>query len=125
MTWTPPGFAHTHRFYGRTDARLLTVPVELCGELLEHPCVFAVGPLPREGLLALTGDRPEPRPGAHRRPLAVVSYDRLRAVTDLLHADPARPATPAGAGSRRGGGLGSVVKCHAHIRSEARVTAAS
>ncbi|MFF5662772.1 hypothetical protein ACFY7F_07950 [Streptomyces griseofuscus] len=55
--------------------------------------MFAVGPLPREGLLALTGDRPEPRPGAHRRPLAVVSDDRLRAVTDLLHADPARPAT--------------------------------
>ncbi|MER7916244.1 MULTISPECIES: AraC family transcriptional regulator [unclassified Streptomyces] len=110
VTWTPPGFAHSHRFYGRTDARLLTIPVELCGELLGHPSVFTVGPLLREVVLALTGGRPETRPGAHRRLLAVVidelsdtpelslhlpeaSDDRLRAVTDLLHADPARPAT--------------------------------
>ncbi len=121
VTWTPPGFAHAHRFYGRTDARLLTVPIELCGELLEHPSVFAVGPLLREGLLALTGDRPEPRPGAHRRLLAVVidelsdtpelslhlpeaTDDRLRAVTDLLHADPARPATLAELGRVAGAG---------------------
>ncbi|BBC91624.1 helix-turn-helix domain-containing protein [Streptomyces griseofuscus] len=34
VTWTPPGFAHAHRFYDRTDARLLTASVELCGELL-------------------------------------------------------------------------------------------
>ncbi|MCX4834976.1 AraC family transcriptional regulator [Streptomyces sp. NBC_01016] len=110
VTWTPPGFAHSHRFYGRTDTRLLTVPVELCHELIAHPSVFAVGPLLREAVLALTGDRPETRPGAHQRLLAVVidelsntpelslhlpeaDDDRLRAVTDLLHADPARPAT--------------------------------
>lgn len=110
VTWTPPGFVHSHRFYGRTDARLLTVPVELCGELLDHPSVFAVSPLLREAVLTLTGGRPEKRSGAHRRLLAVVidelsdtpeqslhlpegADDRLRAVTDLLHADPARPAT--------------------------------
>lgn len=72
VTWTPPGFAHSHRFYGRTDTRLLTVPVELCHELIAHPSVFAVGPLLREAVLALTGDRPETRPGAHQRLLAVV-----------------------------------------------------
>src|SRR3954468_24514828 len=110
VTWTPPGFAHSHRFYGRTDARVLTIPVELCGELVAHPSVFAVSPLLREAVLVLTDDRPEARPGAHRRLLAVVvdelcetpeqslhlpepGDDRLRAVTDLLHADPARPAT--------------------------------
>ncbi|MFC8125597.1 helix-turn-helix domain-containing protein [Streptomyces sp. NPDC057302] len=110
VTWTPPGFAHSHRFYGRTDARLLTIPVELCGELPEHPSVFAVSPLLREVILAVTDDRPEPRPGARQRLLAVVidelsdtpeeslhlpepADDRLRTVTDLLHADPARPAT--------------------------------
>ncbi|WP_436846341.1 helix-turn-helix domain-containing protein [Streptomyces shenzhenensis] len=109
VTWTPPGFAHAHRFYGRTDVRLVAVPVDLCGELVAHPSVFAVSPLLREALLALT-DRREARPGAHQRLLAVVidelaetpeqslhlpepRDDRLRAVTDLLHADPGRTAT--------------------------------
>lgn len=32
-TWTPPGFAHSHRFYGETDVRLLTIPAELCDAL--------------------------------------------------------------------------------------------
>lgn len=121
VTWTPPGFAHAHRFYGRTDARLLTIPVELCGELREYPSVFAVSPLLREAVLALTGERPERRPGAHRRLLAVVidelsdtpeqslhlpepKDDRLRAVTDLLHADPARPATLGDLGRAAGAG---------------------
>ncbi|WP_329135004.1 AraC family transcriptional regulator [Streptomyces sp. NBC_01476] len=118
-TWTPPGFAHGHRFYGRTDVRLLTIPVELCVELVEHPSVFAVSPLLREAVLTLTDDRPEARPGAHQRLLAVVidelsdapehslhlpepGDDRLRTVTDLLHADPARPATLTGLGQAAG-----------------------
>ncbi|MEU3026580.1 AraC family transcriptional regulator [Streptomyces incarnatus] len=121
VTWTPPGFTHSHRFYGRTDARLLTVPVELCGELLGHPSVFTVSPLLREAVLTLTAGRPETRPGAHRRLLAVVvdelsetpeqslhlpvaADDRLRTVTDLLHADPARPATLAELGRAAGAG---------------------
>ncbi|WP_206506777.1 AraC family transcriptional regulator [Streptomyces chrestomyceticus] len=110
MTWTPPGFAHSHRFYGRTDVRLLNIPVDLCGQLVAHPSVFAVSPLLREAVLVLTGDRPKSRPGAHQRLLAVVldelsdtpeqslhlpesSDDRLRAVTDFLHADPAQFTT--------------------------------
>ncbi|MFD6277142.1 helix-turn-helix domain-containing protein [Streptomyces sp. NPDC060209] len=109
VTWTPPRFAHSHRFYGETDVRLLTVPFDLCGELVDHPSVFAVSPLLREALLALT-DRPERRPGAQRRLLDVIvdeladaaeqslhlpeaSDDRLRAATALLHEDPARSAT--------------------------------
>ncbi|WP_433519388.1 hypothetical protein ACQP2T_29950 [Nonomuraea sp. CA-143628] len=68
-----------------------------------------VSPLRREALLALT-DRREPRPGADERLRAVVidglaetpeqsphlpdpRDDRLRGVTDLLHADPGRTAT--------------------------------
>jgi AraC-like DNA-binding protein len=118
MTWTPPGFAHSHRFYGRTDVRLVTVPVALCGELVAHPSVFEVGPLLREALLALT-DRSGFRPGAYERLLAVVidelseppeqslhlpepRDDRLRAVTDLLHADPSRAGTLAGLGRAAG-----------------------
>ncbi|MGW9211493.1 helix-turn-helix domain-containing protein [Embleya sp. NPDC055664] len=90
--------------------RLLTIPLDLCGRLVGHPSVFAVSPLLREAVLVLTDDHPETRPGAHRRLLAVVvdelsdtpaqslhlpepDDDRLRTVTDLLHADPARPAT--------------------------------
>ncbi|MFH8223592.1 AraC family transcriptional regulator [Streptomyces sp. NPDC018057] len=121
VTWTPPGFVHSHRFYGRTNTRLLTVPVELCAELLPYPSVFAVSPLLREAVLALTENRPENRPGARQRLLAVVideltdtpelslhlpepADDRLRAVTDLLHADPARPATLAELGRVAGAG---------------------
>ncbi|WP_443074808.1 AraC family transcriptional regulator [Streptomyces sp. NBC_01431] len=118
LTWTPPGFAHSHRFYGRTDARVLTVPNELCGELAQRPSVFAVSPLLREAVLVLT-DRTETRPGAHERLLAVVidelrdtpeqplhlpepGDDRLRAVTDLLHADPGRTTTLAELGRLAG-----------------------
>ncbi|MFI1409744.1 AraC family transcriptional regulator [Streptomyces sp. NPDC020707] len=114
VTWTPPRFAHSHRFYGETDVRLLSVPVDLCGELVDHPSVFAVSPLLREALLALT-DGSERRAGARRRLLTVVvdeladsaeqslhlpepGDDRLRSATDLLHEDPARPTTLAGLG---------------------------
>lgn len=119
MTWTPPGFAHSHRFYGRTDVRLLTIPIALCDELVDHPGVFAVSPLLREAVLALTDQRPPSRPGARDRLLAVVvdelcaapeqslhlpepDDDRLRAATDLLQADPARPETLAELGRAAG-----------------------
>ncbi|MFJ8114175.1 helix-turn-helix domain-containing protein [Streptomyces sp. NPDC096132] len=109
VTWTPPRFAHSHRFYGETDVRLVTVPLDLCEGLVDQPSVFAVSPLLREALLALT-DKPERRPGAYRRLLAVIvdeladaaeqslhlpepRDDRLCAATALLHEDPARPAT--------------------------------
>jgi AraC-like DNA-binding protein len=118
VTWTPPGFDHSHRFYGRTNARVVAIPADLCGELVPHPSVFAVSPLLREALLALT-DRREVRPGAHGRLRAVVidelaeppeqslhlpepRDDRLRAVTDLLHADPARTTTMAELGRAAG-----------------------
>ncbi|MER8162932.1 helix-turn-helix transcriptional regulator [Streptomyces sp. NPDC094472] len=109
VTWTPPRFAHSHRFYGETDVRLLAVPLDLCAELVDHPSVFAVSPFLREALLAFT-DKPERQPCARRRLLNVIvdeladaaeqslhlpeaSDDRLRAATALLHEDPARPAT--------------------------------
>ncbi|SFK70221.1 AraC family transcriptional regulator [Amycolatopsis sacchari] len=118
VTWTPPGFDHSHRFYGRTDVRLVVIPAHECGALVAHPSVFAVSPLLREALLALT-DRPETRPGAHERLRAVVldelaaapeeslhlpepRDDRLRAVTDLLHADPGRAITLAELGRTAG-----------------------
>jgi AraC-like DNA-binding protein len=118
VTWTPPGFDHSHRCYGRTDFRLVVIPADLCGELVAHPEVFAVSPLLREALLALT-DLRESRPGAHRRLRAVVidelagpperalhlpepRDDRLRTATDLLRAEPARSTTLAELGRAAG-----------------------
>jgi AraC-like DNA-binding protein len=118
VTWTPPGFDHSHRFYGRTNVRLVAIPAALCDALVAHPSVFVVNPLLREALLALT-DRREVRPCAYERLRAVVidelceipeqslhlpepRDDRLRAVTDLLHADPGRAATLAELGRTAG-----------------------
>lgn len=109
VTWTPPGFEHSHHFYGRADVRLLDVPVDLCGRLAAHPSVYEVTPLLREAILTLTGRRGF-LPGAAARLLVVVLDelveapvqslhlpepldDRLRGVTDALHADPARTTT--------------------------------
>ncbi|MFI5907683.1 helix-turn-helix domain-containing protein [Dactylosporangium sp. NPDC051541] len=125
VTWTPPGFAHGHRFYGRTDVRLVTVPAAECAALVAHPSVFAVTPLLREALLALTDGRDAatdgraPRPGARARLRAVVideladtpeqslhlpepDDDRLHAVTAILHDDPARNTTLAELGRAAG-----------------------
>ncbi|MEU8635476.1 helix-turn-helix transcriptional regulator [Amycolatopsis sp. NPDC048633] len=118
VTWTPPGFAHSHRFYGPTDARLVAVPAGECGALGAYPGVFGVSPLLREALLALTGGHGR-GPDAERRLRAVVldelgetpdqslhlpepRDDRLRVVTELLRADPGRAATLAELGRAAG-----------------------
>jgi AraC-like DNA-binding protein len=109
ITWTPPGFVHSHRFYGRTDARLVVIPADLCGTMTPHPEVFAVSPLLREAILALTV-RCDVRSAAYQRLRAVAldelksspdralhlpepEDDRLQAVTRLLRADPAQSTT--------------------------------
>lgn len=109
VVWTPPGFEHSHRFYGRTDIRLVGIPAELCGAAVAHPTVFAVTPLLREALLALSARR-EIQPDSYAHLCAVVldelvepaeqssglpepRDDRLRAVTAMLYADPAQNTT--------------------------------
>ncbi|MET0475444.1 MAG: helix-turn-helix transcriptional regulator [Mycobacterium sp.] len=109
VTWTPPGFEHSHRFYGLTDVRLIVIPAESCAALIAHPSVFTVSPLLREVLLALT-DRNGRRAETIEHLRAVVidelieapdqslhlpepRDDRLRAVTDLLRADPGQTTT--------------------------------
>jgi AraC-like DNA-binding protein len=109
VAWTPPGFEHHHRAYGQTEVRVIEVSGALCALLPVQPTVFAVSPLLREALLVLTSGR-ELRPEARDRLRRVVidelvdvpelalylpepADDRLRAVTDLLHADPAAPST--------------------------------
>lgn len=109
VTWTPPGFQHAHRCHGDTDVRIVVLPAELCARLPRHPSVCTVGPLLREAILALT-DRRETRPEVYARLRAVLvdelvetpeqslhlpepRDDRLRAVTELLHEDPAQMTT--------------------------------
>ncbi|MDR1186858.1 MAG: AraC family transcriptional regulator [Bifidobacteriaceae bacterium] len=118
IIWTPPGFKHAHRFFGETDVRVVDLPLLACDALPPEPRVFMVSALLREALLALT-DLPETRAGAHERLREVVvdelieapdrsirlpepKDDRLRAVTAILHADPAEAATLAELGRRVG-----------------------
>ncbi|WP_405164295.1 helix-turn-helix transcriptional regulator [Nocardia sp. NBC_01499] len=118
LTWTPPGFDHSHRTYGETEVHVLEVPRELCDRLPGRPTVFAVTPLLREALVALTTDRPF-QPGAWERLRQVVldeltdipeqlvylpqpSDDRLRAVADVLHTDPGNTSTLAELGRAAG-----------------------
>jgi AraC-like DNA-binding protein len=109
IAWTPPGVEHYHRVYGETEIRLLQIPGALGSALPARPTIFAVTALLREALLALTSDR-QLRPGPRNRLRHVVldeltdiseeflylpepADDRLRAATDLLHADPAARST--------------------------------
>jgi len=117
-TWTPPGFDHSHRFYGLTEVHLVIIPADVCGALVDHPAVFAVKPLLREAILVLTS-RNDAGSAAYERLRAVMideiveapdqslhlpepHDDRLRAVTDLLRADPAQSTTLAELGRRAG-----------------------
>jgi AraC-like DNA-binding protein len=120
VAWTPPGFEHHHRAYGQTEVRVVEVAGALGASLPDRPMVFAVSPLLREALLVLTGGRelrPEARDRlrgvvvdelveAHEEPLYLPepADDRLRAVTGLLHADPAAPLTLAELGRVAGAG---------------------
>jgi AraC-like DNA-binding protein len=118
IAWTPPDVEHYHRVYGETEIRVLRVPGGLCAALPPRPTVFAVTPLLREALLALTDARPL-RPARRGRLRHVVvdeltdiagqslylpepADDRLRAATGRLHADPADPATLAELGRAAG-----------------------
>jgi AraC-like DNA-binding protein len=118
VVWTPAGFEHHHRFYGATDVRLVFIPTALAAALPTRPAVVATTPLLREVLLALTGPQSH-KPEAVDRLIHVAvdeladapelpfhlpepGDDRLRAVTDLLHADPATSSTLAKLGQSVG-----------------------
>jgi AraC-like DNA-binding protein len=119
ITWVPPFSVHSGSSYGETDVRLLRVPADLAERLPSQPSVFVASPLVREAYLATTeGD--EEAAGARARLLLEVvvtelasaheeslrlpepSDKRLKAVTDLLHADPASHATLAELGHQTG-----------------------
>ena len=108
--WTPAGYYHEHCVYGRTDIRILYIPVSHASRLPNEPVVMAISPLVREIILALTG-RQDDTSDTWRR-LREVAIDeiaaaprdellqlpeprdrRLRSLTQLLHGDPACSAT--------------------------------
>ncbi|MEU5848453.1 AraC family transcriptional regulator [Saccharopolyspora shandongensis] len=109
ITWTPPGFEHSHRAFGETEIRRIDLPTRFCRFLPARPSVFAVTPLLREALLALSDGHPRgPGPRHRLRGLIIDELtgappqelylpepadDRLRVVTSLLHSDPGSSAT--------------------------------
>ena len=66
VTWTPPGFEHSHRAYGETEIRRVELPARFCRLLPDQPSIFPVTPLLREALIALSSGRVV-RSGPHRR----------------------------------------------------------
>lgn len=118
IMWVPPFAVHSSKAYGETDIRVLSLPVTLTGQLPAEPSVFVASALLREAYLALMseGELESPRARllidvvlaelarAAQEPLRLPepSDRRLKAVTDLLHVDPASPATLAELGHRTG-----------------------
>jgi AraC-like DNA-binding protein len=119
ISWVPPFYVHSSRSYGETDVRVLPVPAALAGRLPPAPSAFAASALMREAYLAMIGEH-EPADSPRGRLLLEVvitelarapqeplrlpepNDTRLKAVTDLLRADPASPATLAELGHRTG-----------------------
>ena len=120
IVWTPAGFEHRHQAYGATDMRVLFLPSSLATRLPERPAVFSVSPLAREAMLRLTPDTSAARlPAAEVRLRTVIvddlveasveplhlpepRDDRLRELSDLLHANPADNSTLVELGRRVG-----------------------
>jgi AraC-like DNA-binding protein len=119
ITWVPPFHVHSSRSHGATSVRLLRVPVTLAERLPREPSVFVASALLLAAYLEMA-DAPEPADDPRTRLLLeVVTVElarapkdslslpepndpRLKAVTDLLHADPADPSTLAELGRRTG-----------------------
>ncbi|MFD5828475.1 helix-turn-helix domain-containing protein [Lentzea sp. NPDC060358] len=119
IMWVPPFAVHSGKAYGDTDLRVLSLPVTLTGQLPAEPSVFVVSALLREAYLALMSEGGPLESPRARLLVEVVLAElaraeqealrlpepgdrRLKAVTDLLHQDPASPATLAELGHRTG-----------------------
>jgi len=114
ITWVPPFHVHSSRSYGETDVRVFRVPAALADQLPREPSVFVASALLREAYLAMIDDHPRARlllevviaelaraPQESLR-LPEPTDARLKAVTDLLHADPSNAATLAELGRASG-----------------------
>ncbi|WP_406640377.1 AraC family transcriptional regulator [Amycolatopsis sp. WGS_07] len=123
VAWTPAGFPHFHRAHGDTDIRIVFLAPSLARLVPDRPAVFRTSGLAREVLLALTGPRNyegtgyrgSARARLHRvlvdelreapdPPLQLPAPrdDRLRAIAERLHENPADNATLAELGKAIG-----------------------
>ncbi|MFJ9709562.1 AraC family transcriptional regulator [Streptomyces sp. NPDC101234] len=75
--WVPAGTVHAHRAYGELDLHLVGLPVTENPLGLDAPTVLAVGPLLRELIIAFT--RVEDDGSPERARLRAVLLDQLRA----------------------------------------------
>ncbi len=116
--WVPAGCVHAHRARGALELHLVGLPVAEDPLGLVGPTVLSVGPLLRELIIAFVRDGDGDRPELRR--LRTVLFDqvrvapqqqvqlpapddpRLRAVCDLLRADPADPRSLAALGREVG-----------------------
>lgn len=116
--WVPAGIVHAHQAHGELELHLIGVPANDNPLGLDEPTVLAVGPLLRELILAYThtphDDSPErgrmravlldqlrasPQQPLH---LPTPASPQLRAVCEILHADPADGRTLAALGRETG-----------------------
>ncbi|MYT29561.1 MULTISPECIES: helix-turn-helix transcriptional regulator [unclassified Streptomyces] len=117
--WIPAGAPHAHRAHGRLELHLVGLPATDNPLALERPTVLKVSPLLRELILAYThdtevGDSPQrdrlravlldqlhlsPQQPLH---LPAPTTPRLKALGDILHADPADNRTLAALGRQIG-----------------------
>jgi AraC-like DNA-binding protein len=121
VAWTPAGFTHYHRAHGHTDMRIVFLPASLARLAPGHPAVFLASGLARELLLTLTGDGAgrdyDRAAGARRRRVLVDELreapeqplqlpeprdDRLQAITQMLHEQPADSTSLAALGQATG-----------------------
>jgi AraC-like DNA-binding protein len=118
VAWIPAGFAHHHRAHGDTDMRIVFLPAGLARLAPERPAVFVASGLAREVLLVLTSPREFDRAARARLHRVLVDElraapeqplhlpeprdDRLRAVAQLLHRNPADNSTLATLGRQAG-----------------------
>jgi AraC-like DNA-binding protein len=116
--WVPAGTVHSHRAHGALELHLVGLPADTNPLGLRAPTVLTVSPLVRELILACTRDPADD--GPERRRLRAVLCDQLRvspqqplhvptptapqlkALCDILHADPSDNRTLAALGRQVG-----------------------
>ncbi|MCC3653998.1 helix-turn-helix transcriptional regulator [Streptomyces sp. S07_1.15] len=118
--WVPAGTVHSHRAHGDLELHLIGLPADTNPLALDRPTVLSVGPLLRELILACTRDPADDSP-EHRRLRAVLcdqlrvcpqqpphvpapTAPQLKALCEILHADPADNRTLAALGREVGAG---------------------
>ncbi|MFD0319305.1 AraC family transcriptional regulator [Streptomyces flavalbus] len=116
--WVPAGTVHSHQARGELELHLIGLPADTNPLGLDEPTVLTASPLLRELILALTRDAADDSP-EHQRLRAVLcdqlrvapqqplhvptpTTPHLKALCEILHADPADNRTLAALGRQVG-----------------------